>query len=271
MVEGVQKQWTWMAIGAAWLLATVGSAGCGPGLGECDMAALMLSTDGSRPYDGQRLVHQTCASGQCHSELAKGAARVGAPADLNFDLVPADESVPELARITRGAGNVDELAEEMWEWIDDGTMPPDNQRMPLEGENKEAVRNWLACGAPMVNKPLAVIAGADWSQIFPSLEASCGACHGAASTTGPWLAMGDACATRAGLLANPPSGPSCSGAGSMLIVPGSPDSSLMLQKLESPMPCGTAMPPGRVPAEPSPLAVPLRQWIAAGALAPGCP
>ncbi len=270
MAEGVRKRWIYRAFWAA--SAVLGTAGCGPSLGECDMAALAASNPTMAvPYEGQRLIHQTCASGQCHSAAAKGAARVGAPADLNFDLVPADLSAPELTKVSRGESNVDELAEDMWEWIADGEMPPEGQRDPLEGANKETVRNWLACGAPVVKAPLAAVVGADWAQIFPSLEMTCGACHNASSTTGPWLALGDACATRANLLAAVAVGPGCMATGSKLVVPSSPDTSLMLQKLELPMPCGSVMPPDRAPAAPSALASSLRQWITAGALAPGCP
>jgi mono/diheme cytochrome c family protein len=246
--------------------------GCGSDLGECDMAALALSTDAaqSQPYTGQRLVHQSCAAGQCHAESAKGVDRIGAPAGLNFDVVPADTSDAESAKIIRGESVVDENAEEMWEWISDGLMPPEGKRMPLEGADKETVRNWLACGAPVIRQPLTV-GGRDWAALFPSLETTCGACHNAASTTGPWLALGDACTTRANLLGSVASGTGCGTTGATLIVPSSPDASLLLQKLESPMPCGTVMPPDRNAATPSALAAPLRQWIAAGALAPACP
>lgn len=260
----------WLAISG---LVQLGSAGCGSDLGECDTVALTAADPTmSRPYEGQRLVHQSCASGQCHSEAAKGEARVGAPADLNFDLIPASELDPlELARVTRGESTVDELAEEMWTFIDDGSMPPEGQRMPLTGADKETVRNWLACGAPTVKKPLSGITGPDWAQIFPSLAATCGACHGATSPTGAWLVADDLCATRANLLADVAVGPSCASSGSRLVVPSSPDTSLLVSKLESPMPCGTVMPPDRAPGTPSPIAAPLREWIAAGAPAPGCP
>jgi hypothetical protein len=270
VAEGVRKRWINRAFWAAALLS--GTASCGPSIGDCDMVALTATNPTMAvPYEGQRLIHQTCASGQCHSAAAKGAARVGAPADLNFDLVPADLSPAELTKVTRGESNVDELAEDMWEWIADGEMPPEGQREPLKGANKETVRNWLACGAPVVKQPLPVAASAEWALIFPSLEGTCGACHNASSTTGPWLALGDACATRANLLANVAVGPLCGPTGSHLVVPSSPDTSLIMQKLESPMPCGGVMPPDRAPAAPSALAPSLRQWIAAGALAPGCP
>jgi hypothetical protein len=120
-----------------------------------------------------------------------------------------------------------------------------------------------------VNTVPPVVAGPDWAQIYPSLG-GCMVCHGAGSATGAWYGA-DACTTRTNLLASAAVGPSCGGLGSMLIVAGNPDASLMLQKLESPMPCGTVMPPDRTPATPSAIAAPLRQWIAAGALAPGCP
>jgi hypothetical protein len=247
-------------------LVQLGAAGCGSDLGECDMVALDATRDASGIPRGQILIHQSCASGLCHSEAAKGKDRIGAPADLNFDLVPADAT--EVARVTRGTSNVDELAEEMWTWIDDGSMPPEGQRPPLEGADKETVRNFLACGAPVQNVP-PVVTGPDWAQIFPSLG-GCMVCHGTGSATGAWYAA-DACTTRANLLASAAVGPSCGGTGSMLVVPSNPDASLMLQKLEAPMPCGTVMPPDRTPATPSPIAAPLRQWIAAGAPAPGCP
>ena len=276
MLAGVRKAWSYVAIFAVTLL---GQAGCGPGLGECDMAALALTNDValSQPYTGQQLVNQSCAAGRCHSETAKGADRIGAPAGLNFDVVPADVSDPEITRIIRGESHVDENAEEMWEWIDDGMMPPEGQRTPLSSANKEIVRNWLACGAPVVRQPLPAVSS-DWASLFPTLDTTCGACHNATSLTGPWLAQGDACATRANLLAGMATGPACGMTGAKLVVASSPDTSLLLQKLEAPMPsCGDPMPPGRgaglaptaIPA--SAIAAPLRMWIADGAPAPGCP
>ena len=62
----------------------------------------------------------------------------------------------EYARITKAAKVVQDHADEMWEEIQDGEMPPKNQMRSLSSDDKESLRNWLACGAPVIFAPVGV-------------------------------------------------------------------------------------------------------------------
>jgi len=267
-------QWQ-LGVRATWLstLLLFGLSGCGSDLGKCDVAALggNVTPGQLAPHTGQLLVNRSCAAGSCHSESAIGTARDGAPAGLNFDVVPQDLSPAEMAKITRGSANVNDNADDMWSWIDDGTMPPEGKRVAPTATEKEAIRNWLACGAEVVPVAPAIDMSGDFNQLFTSLQRDCGACHGAGSVSGQWL-KADPCATRAALVNTSATGPSCGPTGRVLVTPGNPDNSLMLQKLEgATQTCGTAMPLGRADAVPSAYAAPLRAWITGGALVVGCP
>lgn len=56
----------------------------------------------------------------------------------------------------------------------------------------------------------------------------------------------------------------CSGFGYRRVVPGDPDASLLVQKLEATQPCGDRMPPGAMPD--LGLSGEVRRWVSAGAL-----
>ena len=258
-------------------------ASCGEDLGECDMNALGGSAMGTlAPHSGQIVVNSTCASGRCHSEAAKGKQRVGAPAELNFDVVPNDTTAESIARVTRGGGTVHDEAEEMWELIDSGEMPPEGQGAKMTGEQKEAVRNWLACGAEVIAAPAGGgPAPTDLTGIHKSLsELTCKACHSAGSDNN-FLAS-DACAMHAALVgktAQSTNPMGCGMSGMTLVVPGNPDGSLLIEKLKNRTggmmpPCGSSMPVGGSPleADHAPLFNAIKMWIAAGAPKPaGCP
>jgi mono/diheme cytochrome c family protein len=95
----------------------------GADLGECppDSAAQQLT--------GRQVVETYCLS--CHSSALSGAARQGAPGDLNFD---------DLATVR-------DEAESMYSETEGGSMPPAGG---VSGAPLEAMRVWLACGAPDV-------------------------------------------------------------------------------------------------------------------------
>ena len=253
-------------------------ASCGTDLGECDMNALGGSNVQGMlaPHTGQKLVNNTCAGGTCHSEAATGKARSGAPAELNFDVVPADSSAVEIARAVRGGSNVHDEAEEMWELIDDGEMPPEGKRAAFSSAEKETVRNWLACGADVVAAPDNVTVTPDLESIHAALSGMvCKACH----TSGPDnnFLSGDACAMYNALVGKTAVSTGCGTSGLTVVVAGKPDDSLFWKKLNaSPAPpCGATMPFGA----PMPLAATnpavaeaIRMWIAAGAVKPSnCP
>ena len=268
-------------VGSAAALALL-LAGCGADLGECDMTKLGgNSTQGMlAPHDGQRVINGSCANGSCHSETATGKARNGAPAGLDFDVLPGSTNELDVQRAVRGGGVVHNEMEEMWELIDSGAMPPEGKRAALSSTEKESVRNWLACGAEVVAVPSTMgPVGPDLTQIHAALGDTCKACH----TAGPDnnFMSGDACAMFNSLVGKTSmSADGCKSTGMMLVVPGQPDQSLFLKKLlvqsaTEKVPCGMTMPFGN----PMPLAASnpalvesIRMWIAAGALKPaGCP
>jgi hypothetical protein len=264
-------------------------ASCGSDLGDCDAAAaaeLVYSQNGLVATKGQALTHDSCGNAaHCHSAAATGAARYGAPAHLNFDLLPVPTGWPKLI----------ENREEAWDLVESGHMPPGSNGRKVTGDNgwsfaldrsedapklpplssmagKAAFRNWLACGAPLVNAtsvPAWVSAGdttpvtADFDSIYQRvLRPNCATtgCHNAAASGS--LAMLDTCSAYQALLQ--------SGAcGRERMKPGD-TSSLLLDKLESRMPsCGGPMPPiGPLPGE---NVAAIRSWISAGAPAPDCP
>ena len=271
--ESVGRTWAWIGVGAG-LLGL--AAGCGTDLGTCDEDALGAPMDASGvatgPYEGQLLVHTSCAGGRCHSASATGLERQGAPAELDFDLV-RDGSEGSDEVVQRGEWRVAEYAEEMWSLIKSGEMPPQGQGS-LDDDEQEAVRNWLACGAPMAQGSTS--ATADWTSIFGQLS-SCLSCHGPVSglSIGMGFVMGEAgdpCGAYDSLIDAGPFTPDCVDQGAApLVQPNMPEASLLLDKLEADPECGTPMPfPGTEPLAVSNPGVvdALRDWIADGAPAP---
>jgi len=148
-----------------WCLAMIG---CRPDLGECDMPTARLvvysALDGSPSYAGQALLQGSCGDGSfCHAERASD--RFGAPADLDFDLGLARDDAG-LERLRRGQRHVYENRYGIMAAIEDGSMPPGDagERVaslgtpyldlpPLSSSSgRSIVRNWLACGVPVVER-----------------------------------------------------------------------------------------------------------------------
>ncbi len=260
------------------------SAGCQPGVGQCDQATLgdINPQTATTPLVGQLAVQHNCAT--CHSVNAVGDARVGAPAGLDFDVVPLDNSPLELAKITHGAKQVSQHREAMWGQIESGYMPPKGHGV-LSASDKEAIRNWLACGAPVVDAPAMGPSGADWTSIYSmSLAPTCTVCHGTASYMGAGngFLLGDPdttnpaniCAAYHNVVnrtAVTTQG-NCASMGLTLVLPSNPDASLLYRKLAGTQTCGLGMPYGAPlgPNDRTTLAV--YQWIMMGAPPPaGCP
>lgn len=276
------------ALGAA-LMATL--CGCGPDLGECNPTVLGGS-DGTvtppRPHDGQVIVNNSCANGRCHSATAEGALRVGAPAELDFDVVPlaattVEQASAETAKVRNGAAVVYDWREAMWGEIEDGHMPPPRPAGSgeLNAMQKETVRNWLACGAEVIVTPQVIETTADWTSIYDALSGmGCGTCHGGAAAAGDGFMFGDAgdkCGSYARVVnaaAITDIGvPPCAGTG-QLVVPMNPDASILLQKLAGTPTCGAPMPlgSGMGLGPTNPIVQDLREWIMAGAPKPtDCP
>src|SRR3954465_15398945 len=94
---------------------------CATDLGKCDEALLGGSSADAataKPNEGQIILEKTCAGGRCHASTAKGDARGGVPAGLNFDVLPSDTSMAERDRVIQSAKVVKDHADSMWEEID---------------------------------------------------------------------------------------------------------------------------------------------------------
>jgi hypothetical protein len=279
---------------AAAAVCAVVLLGCRGELGECNTASaneLVYGRGGLVATKGQALAHDSCGNGAfCHSAAAKGALRHGAPARMDFDMLPAP----------RGLSGIRELAEDAWQVVQSEQMPPSNASAligdgawladverrtgaaalpPLPShEGKAIFRNWLACGAPVVTETR-VPAGVQplqhdfdagggtptWSLIYRDImqpRCATAGCHNAQSAAGG-LALAQECAAYAALF----EAGSC---GELLVRSGDADGSLLVDKLESEAPrCGTPMPPaGPLPEA---MKVAVRAWIEAGAEADSCP
>jgi hypothetical protein len=164
------------------------------------------------------------------------------------------------------------------EWSFDPELHADAPRLPLlqTNEGKAVLRNWLACGAPVVAqtrvpqwarpKGEELDGGsaepADFLRIYRAIvQPSCAlsGCHDASASGG--LAMMDECSAYKHLLEP-------GACGMKRMTPGD-GSSLLLSKLETRAPmCGGGMPPvGPLPS--SAIAL-VREWIDAGAPAKSC-
>jgi hypothetical protein len=172
--------------------------GCQRDLGECNLdgttpdgttidgpAAFDIAyriTDGMPMYEGQALVQSSCGDGTfCHAPFATGAARIGAPAGMDFDVSlvctsdiggcqanpPYDDRVQ---RLDDNQNNIRNWAERMIQEMRAGAMPPGEAGASVRNltpwlrpngsvlpsidsaEAQEIVRNWLACDAPAIGR-----------------------------------------------------------------------------------------------------------------------
>ena len=164
------------------------------------------SLTGEPMYEGQAILQASCGNGQfCHTPNATGGDRIGVPRGLDFDVALActDESddptcanlqpcegsadtayCQRLRRLAGNRGSVVAWAEEIHFQISEGTMPPgaagarvQDDTLWIRGnssdlprlntpEGKNIVRNWLACGAPVVAR----------TEIAPSPESELAEC-----------------------------------------------------------------------------------------------
>ena len=173
------------AIAIACLLSASLGIGCSPSLGPCDedlAARYVVDGEGRIVYAGQALLHDTCASGRCHSEAATGSGREGVPHGLDYDLPVGtvdDLGRPDeafLERLQAGVNSVGGDRAAIWAQVERGYMPPYDtdvdglasgghrfvdfdlgrcsigDRLPSvrTPEGRAILREWLACGAPVV-------------------------------------------------------------------------------------------------------------------------
>ena len=231
---------------------------------------------------GQALVHESCGQAAfCHSEEAKESRRKGAPHGMNFDMLPRPS----------GLTDVYHLDDSIWQQVQDGMMPPasyavgdglwtysrarrdDEPHLPKLNthEGRSILRNWLACGSPVVTdskvpewaRATGMIEPV-WSDIHPKLiqtRCATSGCHDRGAAAGD-LVMTDACESYRALLDE------VGDCKKRRVVAGD-GSSFLLDKVENETPsCGSRM-PTIGPLSEGEIAA-LRTWIEDGAKADEC-
>jgi hypothetical protein len=302
------------------LVAACMLAACEPDVGGCadpnGVRTVVYDEDGAPAYEGQALVIASCGyGGLCHAEGIDAEQRYGAPAGLDYDLRPAgiDGTVDlaEVDRLRRMRDRVHAHRGLIWASVSAGRMPVGgevgadiresaprytypNGDAPLPGldtvEGREILREWLACGSPVVERiePATAIEGyipvgepvstiervplePSWADIYERLivRRCAGApCHGEQRQAELDL-RGDAATVLQTLLDGRARGRDCLFTDAPLLVPGQPDQSLFFQKLngrnaEGRAVCGDLMPIGALRLSEASLAA-VRTWIEAGA------
>jgi hypothetical protein len=283
--------------------------GCGVDLGECDDAlAKTVYYDGlgEPAYSGQALMTASCggAGGFCHVSSARGAQRFGVPAGYDFDLVLASDTASTDV-LRRGIERVRDDREDIYSSVESGRMPTVEsfhanvaayQSASRDGlpalntdRGKTLLRNWLACGAPVVERTterpsgvtpvgdVVASAGVRLSPTWDSLHANvigpaCAQCHsGSGASVG--LDLEDIDVAYDSLVGDgsgePAIGPACVGGDRVMVVPGDPAASLLMHKLEGvddggEAVCGSRMPLGNDPLEEATIHA-FRTWIENGA------
>jgi hypothetical protein len=269
--------------------------------------SVVYASDGTPYYPGQALVQTACAEGVCHSSYAENASRKGAPHGLNFDVAPltAQSTEANISALRDGIAHVRDHAGDIWGEVAAGTMPPGEAGKrpeqtwkvaggtvpadPLTGvttdRGKATIRNWLACGAPIVAgatgapdiantfgplvDPLKITTtGAPtFDMVYDTVFRSCGtSCH----MPGGYMVgldLSSKATTLSSLIDKAPFAGGgqamCGSVTKKLIVPGNCKESLVYLKLGATPPCGTQMPPTGALA---PASVQLLcDWIDAGA------
>lgn len=309
--------------------------GCSPTVGTaCNNAlaqTLVYDQGGNPAYAGQSMLITSCASGGsfCHADLAQN--RYGAPFGMNFDPTLAD--APRWGRDEgMGADHLyraqllsHHLRDDIFSQVAGGQMPPGNVgaavlRPPYiqyadsadaigtplpdirSAEGREILRNWLACGSPVVEsttppsatpcmaesdctlphtcdvdrgecslfgavEPTRVLTTADWPSIYATIvQPSCAlaVCHGAdgAALSGDLDLSTEAIAY--GALVGVAASTAVCGT---RIVASEPDASYFIAKLEGTQNignCGDRMPIGSNFLSTAQIAL-IRAWITDGA------
>lgn len=207
------------------------------------IAPLSPATAESKPtfeVDIQPLLNEKC--GKCHSQtVRKGGLDLSSMAALRRG---GESGEPLLA--TDIGDNL------LWIMLDGGGMPPEDQPQ-LDDAQLRLIREWLEAGAPSDTPATATDRPLTQHDVLPIVLLRCTTCHG------PRLKQGGLdLRTRASMLRGGQSGPA--------LVPGDPDASPMIQRIES-----EACPPTElllkffVKRPPDSEVETLRRWIVAGA------
>ena len=190
--------------------------------------------------DIQPLFAKKC--GKCHADrVRKGALDLSSMAALRRGGESGEAMVAE---------TLDESL--LWTMVDGGEMPPEDEP-PLSDQERALIHRWIATGANSEKPRTNVKRALNQHDVLPIILLRCTTCHGPRIQKG-----GLDLQTRAAMLKGGARGPA--------IVPGEPDSSLMIQRIES-----DACPPRElllkffVKRPPTAEVKVLREWIAAGA------
>ena len=158
------------AVAAGLLMSAAACAPVEPGQCEsADVQRVYYDVGGYPAYAGQALVDTSCAGGVCHTSGIAPGQRYGVPAGLDFDVGIAVGDTPEatsaaLERLRRARRLVWNWRASLWDAVHRDFMPPSGSDAALEwhdadgralpgvrtSEGKALLRNWLACGAPVV-------------------------------------------------------------------------------------------------------------------------
>jgi hypothetical protein len=163
--------------------ATVGDTCTSEDLARARRVA--YSSDGLPAYEGQALMITSCGGASyCHTQTPTSSTvpRYGAPADLDFDPLIVDGAPDEQeaqARLLAAVGAIHRHRDAVYASVVSGVMPPrgrppvpdlreaaaayrtyagasDMTGTPLPAiqttEGEEILRNWLACGSPVVER-----------------------------------------------------------------------------------------------------------------------
>ncbi|MCP3692573.1 MAG: DUF1553 domain-containing protein [Planctomycetaceae bacterium] len=180
--------------------------------------------------------------GKCHSDTVR----------------KGELDLSTMAGIRRGGESGESLVAKsleeslLWEMVESGDMPPEGQP-PLTTEEMTQLRRWLKEGAQSKSPPGESARPLNQHDVLPIVLLRCTTCHGPQRQDG-----GLDLRTRAAMLKGGKSGPA--------LVPGKPDESLMIQRIQS-----EACPPQEllltffVQRPPKAEVEQLRKWIAAGA------
>lgn len=301
----------------ALVLVTVAFAGgCVPSVGtECDEAAateVVYDREGNPAYPGQALLIANCGGGGfCHSPDAPTESRFGAPAGLDFDLRPLSSGGVSSLHLGDSQSFVTANRDAIFESVRSGAMPPSGvgsevvaqspsfdhlvafdplRFRPMDSldsaEGQEVLRNFLACGArvvegtsPRLNQrsvgwiedPITRgCVDSTWESIYANvIEPGCvsGACHDAeAPVAGLDLTGRTPSEVAERLIGAESLGSSCRDSGLPQVDPAfDPNRSLFYIKLADPAPlCGRRMPIVGSPLGEQRLCA-IRTWIACGA------
>lgn len=270
----------------------------------------LVCTDGPcRPFDPEiDRLHDSQERVLEHARLVLSLVRSEQmpPGRVGADVT---RRAPSFRRVSLGPGAVFSLRDQTFPCAE---LPPgscedgqteaviENPLLPSLGtsEGNEILRNWIACGAPVIEstgEPGAYPTGGDcgipgeqghtgdcivripapieppeqtWSSIFELvLRPRCGeSCHTPSDQVNFELSLLDLSnqlIAYTSMFEGDAKGQECGGQGA-LIVPFDPDASILLQKMERTSECGDPMPTGTSALDPSVTAV-IRAWILDGA------